>query len=68
MKKLFFIANIFFFFISIIMAQTNVDKLTNALDSLTAYNFNNWRISPNLSNPIEGNPASPEFDDSNWKI
>ncbi|HSD64979.1 MAG TPA: glycoside hydrolase family 38 C-terminal domain-containing protein, partial [Ignavibacteriaceae bacterium] len=44
------------------------DKLTNSLDSLTAYNFNNWRISPDLSKPIEGNPASPEFDDSGWKI
>ena len=49
-------------------AQTNVDTLTNTIDSLTAYSFNNWRISPNLSSKIEGNPASSDFDDSAWGI
>ena len=49
-------------------AQTNVDKLTNTIDSLTVFSFNNWRISPNLSKPIEGNPTSSEFDDSGWGI
>ena len=40
-----------------ISAQTNVDKLSDALDSLTANSFNNWRISPDLSKPVEGDPA-----------
>ena len=50
------------------MAQTNVDKLSDALDSLTANSFNNWRISPDLAKPIEGDPASADFDDSSWGI
>jgi len=50
------------------LAQTKVDKLTDAIDSLTAYSFNNWRISPDLSKKIDGNPASPGFDDSGWGI
>jgi alpha-mannosidase len=65
---------LYLLFISMILwsnmtdAQTNVDKLSDALDSLTANSFNNWRISPDLSKPIEGNPASAEFDDSGWGI
>ncbi len=54
------------FWIPMMLAQTNVDKLSDALDSLTANSFNNWRISPDLAKPIEGNPASPDFDDSGW--
>lgn len=49
-------------------AQTNVDILSNSIDSLTAFSFNNWRMSPDLSKPIEGNPASFEYDDSEWGI
>jgi alpha-mannosidase len=49
-------------------AQTNVDILSNSIDSLTAFSFNNWRMSPDLSKPIAGNPASSEFDDSNWEV
>jgi alpha-mannosidase len=63
--------SIFYLFIvcSILnVAQTKVDKLTDAIDSLTAYSFNNWRISPDLSKIIDGNPASPSFDDSGWGI
>ena len=50
------------------LAQTNVDILSNSIDSLTAFSFNNWRMSPDLSKPIAGNPASSEFDDSNWEV
>jgi alpha-mannosidase len=49
-------------------AQTNVDILSNSIDSLTAFSFDNWRMSPDLSKPIAGNPASSEFDDSNWEV
>ena len=70
MKKLYYKAVLFFFIIfSVIsMAQTNVDKLSDALDSLTANSFNNWRISPDLAKPVEGDPASSDFDDSSWGI
>ncbi len=65
MKKSFLLLTLTLW-IPAIFAQTNVDKLSDALDSLTANSFNNWRISPDLAKPIEGNPASPDFDDSNW--
>ncbi len=71
MNKLSFKAAAFFFFIifsGLNMAQTNVDKLSDALDSLTANSFNNWRISPDLAKPIEGDPTSADFDDSGWNI
>jgi len=71
MNKSYIQAVTFFFFIlfSVLnMAQTNVDKLSDALDSLTANSFNNWRISPDLAKPIEGDPTSSEFDDSAWGI
>ena len=68
MNKLFTFLFLILFCTPIISAQTNVDKLSDALDSLTANSFNNWRISPDLAKPIEGNPASPEFDDSAWGI
>jgi alpha-mannosidase len=68
MKKLFILFYSMIFWIPMIIAQTNIDKLTETLDSLTAYSFNNWRISPDLSQPVEGNPASPGFNDSGWKI
>lgn len=67
MKKLFILLCSVIFWMPVIIAQSNVDKLTNALDSLTAFSFNNWKISPDLSKPIEGDPASPDFDDSEWK-
>ena len=71
MNKLSFKAAAFFFFIifsGLNMAQTTVDKLSDALDSLTANSFNNWRISPDLAKPIEGDPTSADFDDSGWNI
>ncbi len=71
MNKLYYKVVIFFFFIifsAIGMAQTNVDQLSDALDSLTANSFNNWRISPDLAKPVEGDPTSAGFDDSSWGI
>ncbi len=68
MKKLLIIFCSFILSIPVINGQTNVDKLSDALDSITANSFNNWRISPDLAKPIEGNPASTDFDDSVWGI
>lgn len=68
MKRSFILFFSIVYLMPMIFAQTNVDKLTDALDSLTANSFNNWRISPDLSKPIEGNPASNDFDDSGWKV
>ena len=56
------------FWMPVILGQTNVDKLTNEIDSLTAYSFNNWRISPDLAKPIKGDATSANFDDSGWGI
>ena len=67
MKKIFILSFSFILSMQVNFAQSNVDKLTDALDSLTAFSFNNWKISPDLSKPIEGDPASPDFDDSEWK-
>lgn len=68
MKKLFILFFSMFIWNLLSIAQTNIDKLTNTIDSLTAFSFNNWRISPDLSKKIDGNPASPGFDDSGWGI
>jgi len=49
------------------MPQTNVDNLTQLLDSLSIYSSNDWKISPNLKESIiEGNPFEVDFDDSDW--
>jgi len=68
MKKIFLLFFLTLDCSSLSISQTNVDKLTNAIDSLTAFSFNNWRISPDLSKKIDGNPTSPGFDDSGWGI
>jgi alpha-mannosidase len=68
MKNSFILFISILFWMPVISAQTNVDKLTNEIDSLTAYSFNNWRISPDLAKPIEGDPTSADFDDSGWGI
>ena len=67
MKKLFILLCSVIFWMPVIIAQSNVDILTAALDSLTAYSFNDWKISPDLSKPIEGDPTSSDFDDSEWE-
>ena len=49
-------------------AQTQVDKITGQLDSLSTFSFNNWKISGDLtSNKISGNPSLKNFNDSQWK-
>lgn len=47
---------------------TNVDRLASALDSIAATSFeNNWKASADLSTAVfDGNPSSPDFDDSKW--
>lgn len=49
-------------------AQTNVDRVVRALDSLGTVSFNDWKVSPDLKNAraITGDPAQPGFDDSKW--
>jgi len=59
---------IFILFQSIISAQTNVDRLTLQLDSLSS-SYDNWKISENLSDKntaFNGNPYDINFDDSAW--
>jgi alpha-mannosidase len=49
-------------------AQTNVDRLVRALDSLSMAAVNHWKVSPDLKNYAPpGDPSRPGFDDSQWK-
>jgi alpha-mannosidase len=52
----------------VLSAQTNVDKLVKALDSLSLASFNEWKVSPDLKGfkPI-GDPTKAGFDDSSWE-
>src|SRR5437879_5168165 len=49
-------------------AQSNVDKLVNALDSISLVSFNNWKASPDLKSlkNLGDLPAQVQFDDSKW--
>jgi alpha-mannosidase len=51
-------------------AQTNVDRVVRALDSLGTLSFNDWKVSPDLKNAraITGDPTKAGFDDSKWDI
>ncbi len=51
-----------------VMAQTNIDNVADELDSLSSYSFNNWKISPNLTNEnaVKGDPTGGDYDDSSW--
>ncbi|HUN66671.1 MAG TPA: glycoside hydrolase family 38 C-terminal domain-containing protein [Bacteroidota bacterium] len=51
-----------------VSAQTNVDRLVRALDSLGTVSYDNWRVSPDLKNThvVTGDPTQPGFDDSKW--
>lgn len=50
-----------------LLAQSNVDKLVQALDSLSLASFNNWKVSPDLKTlKLSGDPTQPGFDDSRW--
>lgn len=52
-----------------ISAQTNVDFLVNALDSISLVSFNNWRMSPDLKSlrSLGEQPARMDFDDAHWE-
>ena len=54
---------------SLILAQTNVDKLTRVLDSLTLASIDHWKMSPDLKkmSGVTGDPTQPGFDDSKWE-
>jgi len=48
-------------------AQTQVDNVVHSLDSLGTISFNNWKSSPDLKQPITGDPTKSDFDDSKWE-
>ena len=51
-----------------LQAQTNVDKLVNALDSLSLASFNDWKVSPDLKGfKPNGDPTKAGFADSSWE-
>ncbi len=52
----------------LLSAQTNVDKVVKALDSLSLASFDDWKVSPDLKafHPT-GDPTQPGFDDSGWQ-
>ena len=49
-------------------AQTNVDRLAGALDSLGSLSFNHWKVSGDLKGlrSLGDAPTKPGFDDSQW--
>ncbi len=49
-------------------AQTNVDRLAGALDSLGSLSFNHWKVSADLKGlrSIGDAPTKPGFDDAQW--
>jgi alpha-mannosidase len=52
----------------VLSAQTNVDKLVKALDSLSLASFNDWKVSPDLKGfKPNGDPTKAGFDDSSWE-
>ncbi len=52
-----------------VFAQSSVDKLVRALDSLSLTRVDHWRMSPDLKTyKPSGDPAKPEFDDSQWTL
>ena len=50
-------------------AETRVDRVTAALDSLGKVSFDTWKVSPDLRlyRPRDGIPSDPDFDDSAWE-
>ena len=63
---------ILFFFLSVcpslLLAQSNVQKFTHALDSLTIVSIDDWKMSPDLRHgPVKGDPTRAGFDDSKWE-
>ena len=52
----------------IAMAQTNVDRVAGILDSLTTFQMNDLKMSPNLKfGEVDGDPTQKGFDDSQWQ-
>ena len=48
-------------------AQTNVDRLVQAFDSISLERIDNWKLSPNLSSFVPADdPTKLVFDDSSW--
>jgi alpha-mannosidase len=55
-------------FSSVVFPQTNVDKLVQALDSISLGTIDTWKVSPNLTSYIPaGDPTQLGFDDSGWQ-
>jgi alpha-mannosidase len=51
-----------------LFAQTNVDRVIRALDSLTIVTINDWKMSPDLKlGSVRGDPTRADFDDSKWE-
>ncbi|MBM4162285.1 MAG: alpha-mannosidase [Ignavibacteria bacterium] len=52
----------------IAFSQTNVDRLTKTLDSLTLSSYDDWKASPDLRTyRPQGEPTQLGFDDSGWQ-
>lgn len=58
------------FFPVYLSAQTPVDNLVRAIDSISTMSFDAWKISPDLKSlrGIAGDPSQPGFDDSQWDV
>jgi alpha-mannosidase len=52
-----------------LQAQTNVDRLVQALESLTSGSLGDWKVSPDLKSApaLRGDPTTSPFDDSSWE-
>lgn len=52
----------------LLFGQTNVDKLSRSLESLSTASYDDWRVSPDLkTSPVfKGDPIRPDFDDLHW--
>ncbi|MEG8946201.1 alpha-mannosidase [Rosettibacter firmus] len=62
-KKIFFLL---IFFHSVLFAQSKIDLLINALDSLSEVSFDNWKYSTDFSLTPE-QLSQIDFNDSSWK-
>ncbi len=52
----------------LLYTQTAVDRVTHALDSISAASYDNWKVSPDLkSTVIGGDPTKAGFDDGQWE-
>ncbi len=53
---------------SILLSQSNVDRLVRALDSLRTIKYDNWKVSSDLKrfSPGGGDPTQADFNDAAW--